>query len=269
MSMNKLSHVCGLILLVLLTSVGLSSTLVAQDEVVIYVESVEASINDEIAVNIAVENFTNIAGLQISLQWDMSKLEYIGVENLAFDATPQSSLNVSQIAEGRLGFFIADMTLEGYDLDDGATLLTIRYNAVGPDNSIYDIMFVDEPVSRVVADTMNNPLPVIYTDGTVTVGTPNSITSNTATDTRVQVSPNPFQNKAQIVVEDLGSGPATLNVFDVEGRLVVNRSIELDGQLQMFTINADDLNSPGVYLLQISTNRGKYSRKLIFRGNGR
>lgn len=240
-----------------------------QETVNVYVQNVTQSIDDEVAVNILVDNFENVGGVQFSLEWNPDELSFVSVDNLALNASTSSSFNIAETNEGRIGYVHADMSLIGFDLPNGASLFTINFNAVGPDNAIYGLNFGSMPTAQVVADTAAVTMDATFMNGTVTVGMPSEVANTDAGDPRFTVSPNPFEGVAAIRVTELGAGPATLLVFNTEGRQVMEKSIELDGKEQFVQISAADLRTAGVYLLKLSTERGNYSRKLVFRGSGR
>ncbi|PHI18810.1 hypothetical protein CEQ90_16275 [Lewinellaceae bacterium SD302] len=269
MMMNKLSHTRGLLFFALSFCLLCSGSLSAQDDVRFYVENVESTIDEDIALNVRVENFSDIGGVQFSLEWDADDLEFNGLTNLALGASEQSSFNLSQVSEGRLGYLHFDMSLSGYNLEDGDILFTLILDVEGPNNSIFDVNFSSTPVGQVVANTDNNSLPADYDDGTVTVGTPSKVAVLTTEDLRFVASPNPFQDKTTLRITELGTGLATLKAYSTTGKEIFVRTIELTGREQFVSVGADELPTAGVYIFKIETNGGIFSRKVIFRGNGR
>lgn len=267
MNMNILSHTCGLLLLALSLCVGV---LPAQDgSVRFYIEDVSTTVDEDVEVDIRVENFMDIGGTQFSLEWNEDDLDFKSVSNLALNAGEQSSFNLSQTGNGRLGYLHFDMSLNGFDLDDGAILFTVIFDVVGENNSLFNIGFTDEPVSQVVADTDNGNLPATFDGGTVIVGNPSKVDQIIAEDARFVATPNPFQERTILRVKGLDHGPATLIAYDVAGRTVFSRTVELSGQEQFITVRGDELPAAGVFLLKLETNSGSFNRKVIFRGNGR
>lgn len=269
MMMNKLSHTRGLLFFALSFCLLFCGALSAQDDVRFYVENVSSTINEDISLNVRVENFSDIGGVQFSLEWDADDLEFKGLTNLALGAGEQSSFNLSQVSEGRLGYLHFDMSLNGYNLDDGDILFTLILDVEGPNNSIFDVNFSSTPVGQVVADTDNGSLPAVYDNGTVTVGTPSKVAVLAVEDLRFVASPNPFQDKTTLRITELGSGLAMLKVYGTTGKEILTRNIELTGREQFVSVGADELPAAGVYLFKIETNAGVFSRKVVFRGNGR
>ena len=72
------------------------------------------------------------------------------------------------------------------------------------------------------------------------------------------ISPNPATNEAKITFSNFDKGEATLNVYDVLGRLVVNKTINSFET----TINISNFAS-GSYIVEIASNGEKFRDKLV------
>lgn len=269
MNMNYLSHRCGLVLLVLLAYGLASFTLAAQQTINLYLEDVEVEIGEEVVVDVRVENFTNVGGIQFSLAWDPTELSFVSIDNLALNATLSGSFNASQTDLGMVGYLHSDNTLVGFELDDNDILFSVRFAIVGPDNAIYDLDFSETPTSQVVATPQGAALAADYSGGSVIVGSPSSVRGLSLEDPRFSISPNPFVDRTSIWISELGTGPAVLSVYEVAGRRVFSKDVSLTGARQSIELRADELLKPGAYLISLQTDRGTYSRKVIFRDSGR
>jgi hypothetical protein len=72
--------------------------------------------------------------------------------------------------------------------------------------------------------------------------------------TQVQVLPNPVMNELKLVINATGNGSAGVRVMDMEGKLVLQRQVNLNRGENVITTDATHLPN-GVYLLQV-TNDG-------------
>lgn len=270
MNMNKPLPAPGLFALAVCIVLLFWSPLSAQQQTVdFFIEDVQTTIDDEVSVDVTVGNFQNIAGVTFSMAWDSTALNFTGLENLITDTDEMNNFNTMFASSGKIGYSLVDMSLTGYDYPDGTRLFTIKFEITGADNSVYDLRFGNDPTGQVVADTLAASLPASFNDGTITVGNPTSVSSPISGDPRFTLSPNPFFGTAQLRINELGAGAAKLDIYTLAGRLVGSRTLRLSDQQNVFPLLGDDLPETGVYLLQLTTDRGVYSRKIVYQGGSR
>jgi gliding motility-associated-like protein len=111
---------------------------------------------ETVFIPVKVENFTNIAGLQFSMNWDTAKLDYQYCTNFnnAFQGAgfDTSAMN---IALGRLTF--AWTKIGGLSLPPNATIFSIAFKRIG--GPAAEIKATNVPTEIVVLDPMGNDLP--------------------------------------------------------------------------------------------------------------
>ena len=76
----------------------------------------------------------------------------------------------------------------------------------------------------------------------------------------IKVYPNPANDKIYIMPDDLMDGMATVEIFDLTGKIVYNTTINTAIKLQSLNINA--INK-GIYNLRITANGKSYNQKLV------
>ncbi len=76
----------------------------------------------------------------------------------------------------------------------------------------------------------------------------------------IRVFPNPANDKLYIVFDNTNEGMATVEMFDLTGKLVYQTTINATIKLQ--TININDIKK-GIYSLRISTNNNIYNQKIV------
>ena len=77
--------------------------------------------------------------------------------------------------------------------------------------------------------------------------------------------PNPFNGTANVAVTMLRSGNATVEVYDLSGKRVVERTMALEAGKNLCEVR---LQKPQVYLLAVTTPQGRSTVKLLNRGTG-
>lgn len=247
--------------LLLVSFGGLSS-----QSVRIYLEDVQAQVASTVEVPVRVSSFQAIAGAQFSVNWDPAKLSFLGVENLALGATAAGNFNIASVEQGKLGYIIADLNLQGFNLEDASSLFSIRFNVLMSDNSATLLRFSGDPVSQVVADLMSNAVSAEYEEGQVIVGFPTALMTAVANDPRLQALPNPFTDVTRLQHTATRSGEGVLEVFTSSGQLILRRKHDIQAGENSLLLQSKDLPVLGVYLLRLTTKDGIFSRKLIRAG---
>lgn len=84
---------------------------------------------------------------------------------------------------------------------------------------------------------------------------------NKPTASMVQNRPNPFTDMTTILMDSQREEPATLRIYDLQGKLVLTRSINLEQGANEFVVRKSELKLSGIYMYEIesdfqySTNR--------------
>lgn len=246
-----------------LTMLLFTLALTAQS-VTVYIDDVQAELGGVANVDVRVADFQDIAGIQFSVNWDKTRLSFVEITNIALGATSGSNFNTSAVDMGKLGYILADMSLQGFNLEDEDILFTLKFNITMPDNSATPIVFSGDPVPQVIADVMSNALDATYDGGQVVVGTPSSLLESIANDPRFVAMPNPFQSTSQISYLAAKAGRGELSIFATNGQKILTKNLDFLSGNNTILLEAANFPSPGVYLLRLHTNDGIFSRKLIF-----
>jgi len=130
------------------------------------IKKVTISANGEVCVDVLVKNFTAIEGLQFSITWDNTKLQYQRTESGA--AIVELGNNFAFILPNRLNFAL-DWSVNPLSVEDGKALFSLCFQAVGGLGSTAAITFTG--TNEVVKNGQpqeNVPLG----DGSVSVSVP-------------------------------------------------------------------------------------------------
>jgi flagellar hook assembly protein FlgD len=78
----------------------------------------------------------------------------------------------------------------------------------------------------------------------------------------MQVYPNPIDGQAKVSYYLNSNSTVTLNLYTAFGQLVNTRSLGVQNAGQHSTLIDGTTLKPGVYILQLNTGTGVYSRKV-------
>ena len=76
------------------------------------------------------------------------------------------------------------------------------------------------------------------------------------------IFPNPVENEAIISFANNNREKAVLNVYSIDGKLVLNKKIELISGINNINVNLQGMAS-GNYIVEIRSNAASYSSKII------
>lgn len=108
------------------------------------VDSIEVNCETgTVTIGMPVENFIDVIGLQFTIEWDPTKLEFVSVVEDNFD--PDGTLGLGQVANGSFNFSWFDIS-NPTTFSDGDNILVLEFNildqTVGND---YDFTFAGAP----------------------------------------------------------------------------------------------------------------------------
>lgn len=227
-----------------------------------FVEDLAAETGGPISVNVRANGMANLVGIQFSVSWDTEILDYTGVSNIILNGAPEGNFNRTQLDSGRIGYLEADLSLEGFDLEDSVVLFSINFMPKTNNSEVTSISFSEMPLRFSGMDVMNNRIDTITTDGTITLEGTNSV-SAFAEDPRFSVAPNPFTRFVMVKTSLNYGGTATLELLDLSGRLLSSRKLNLIAGNDVTELQAEEFPGEGAYIIRLVTDREQLHRKVI------
>ncbi len=106
-----------------------------------------------------------------------------------------------------------------------------------------------------------------YLEDTTGIGTSTGVKEEIYADTRIELAPNPFSDHTYLLIDQLPANQATMAVYDLSGRQLVQRELALSpNQKQRIRIARENLPA-GMFLLQLTDKSGLliHSEKLFIR----
>jgi len=135
----------------------------------------------------------------------------------------------------------------GYVMGDGITDTT--FDATGLTAGTYDFIYFYGPLTDTVSIVVENCVSI---DELEAMGGINST-----------IYPNPVRSLASIRYEVMEAGPTTVEIFDIEGKVI--KSMEMDHMgAGLNMVNFDATGHPnGIYSYRISTNQMSQSGQFV------
>lgn len=147
---------------------------------------------------------------------------------------------------------------------DNASYMSINMG----DGTIYNaVNYVSHAYNQIgtyqVMITVNNEFCTSTYSSVINVTAPITTGINNLDATQIAIFPNPAKETANVMINvPSNEGNLTLNVVDVNGRLVMSRQISANSGIYNETIDLRNLDS-GVYQLNIQGNQFKAVKKLV------
>lgn len=133
----------------LLITLSWSSALSAQTDCLsLRPDHAAATSGETVCIDVKVENFKDVLGMQFSLRWDPAVLSYLEVTNLSLPDLSQASFGTpinSPAFQDRIRVFWIDNSITPRSLEDGASLFTVCFKVNGAAGSYSPILFDTSP----------------------------------------------------------------------------------------------------------------------------
>ncbi len=216
-------------------------------------ETVDAG--DSFCVDVSVDGFTNILGMQFSISYDPDELTFDAIQNIDLDGLNLSTIGTppDETMPGRISVSWLDPDLQGLDLADGAVIFQICFTA-GSDNATTTIDFANTPTLIEVTDGDENDVTFNGAPGTVTIQNGNTGGGNPG-ELTISVSDATVASGDQACVD--------VSVTDFTNILGLQFSLSYDPSLLEFSeiqgINLDGLNLSTIGTPPDETNPGQIS----------
>lgn len=215
------------------------------------------------SADIKVSSFTDIAGVQFTLQWDPAVLEFQGVENFGIELNDINFNADDAVSEGTLRFLWFDPL--GVTLEDGSIFYSIVFDAIGAPGDTTSIAFTSEPLQIEVTDVNENLVDANFESGQVLLFDPTAATYVSAPDLFVMRPgiPNPFYENVQIEIDIRLATDASITIIGPDGKeaFAENRFFTPGKHLLFFT--KDTFPTAGTYFFQLTAPGLRATQQLV------
>jgi hypothetical protein len=215
-----------------------------------------AAPSDIVQMKLLTEDFTAVAGAQIFIEFDTSKVEFHSM------ATSYIESWTTNVTDGKI-FVIWEDFSSPLTLPAGEPLFQFNLQA---SSDAFDSAFVKFSGNIELVDDNGNPLSVTLINGYITIVPLSADDIPSALPVQFDLGqnyPNPFNPSTTISYTIKKAGQFTLEVFNLSGQLI--EKIDLDhkpaGNYE-YLFSGDNLPS-GIYTYRLSGNNQSSSRQMI------
>jgi len=119
----------------------------------------------QVSIDVSVQGFNDVLGLQFSMEWDPAVLQFDQVNNLNLVGLVPGSLNSTST---KLSFcWNNDVFLGGLTLPDGTNIFSLQFTIIGAGSGVTPISFVQTPTKFEVVDGDCLPYNLNVNNGSV------------------------------------------------------------------------------------------------------
>ena len=183
-----------------------------------------------------------IDGYQMSLAFDNTALEFVGIEGANIDDSNyrlgENYVNVSYSNPGQALASDQIFTINMIAKADGTT---------------QDLVVINNK-------TMSAE---VYTDGEIKTPVITTKAASSLEFGNLMNTPNPFAEFTNVSLSLEEAGPAEMLVHDAQGRIVYRENMQFDQGENNFRLYTDHLGSQGVYYLTIKTDQNTATIKMV------
>jgi len=235
----------------------------SDNSLIFVMPQIQAQQYDTITVPVTIADFVNISGLQFTIEWDPSVLQFAGTSEQLLSFTYGNSF----INSGKLAGLWSTEDLNGFSLPDGSTILELLFVVNGQTGTYSPVQFNSSVTALEAYDDELGELNIFVTDGSVQSGTITSEPIVTERDLFFSCYPNPF-NEYTLISFSLNSPQyVTIELYDVCGKKVKDLSGNFHSGKNSIQWNGTgehgDKLSNGTYFCRILTAGFSGTEKIV------
>ena len=199
-------------------------------------------------IEIRALNGSRYDGVQFTLQWDVNQLEVVSVE-------PNAKLNVRDDHYSLLHQPSGRMTFSWNGLlSDGDVLFTLQVRSKS-NVRLSESLVVNSAITPAVSVVKDD-----VEEGQVVLGFRGMAAEEFVV---LQNEPNPWNRETVIGMLMPESGPVTISVYDLTGKVHMTETLQLPKGYNEYTIDRNRINQAGVYYYQIDYQTQTQTRKMV------
>jgi hypothetical protein len=209
--------------------------------------------DETIKVAVTAENFSNIIGAQMTLNFDQASLEFVNIKGGALKIASEN-VNTNNAKQGKIALSWNDYNSVTESNDQ--VLFTVEFRATAS-NTISKSVSISSDITKAEAYTsdlseMNVSLDVRNKS---TLGNGFSLDQN---------NPNPFTTRTVISFQLPEAGEAMLTIYDITGKVIKKiKNVYPKGRSEVI-ITQDDINAQGVLFYELESKGLKATKKMIY-----
>ncbi|MEM9848884.1 MAG: cohesin domain-containing protein, partial [Bacteroidota bacterium] len=139
-------------------------TILPPESLNLNIANATVSPNEEFCVDITAENFSEIVGLEFSLGWETTQIDFVSITNFGVDGLDESDFDLSNAASGFLSLDWSSTNAAGENLSDEEVLFSICFRAnTSAQLGLCDAIFFNDfpdPIQAVTSNSGGNSIEV-------------------------------------------------------------------------------------------------------------
>lgn len=141
----------------------------ANAQLTVSMSSSEVDPGANATVDVTVNGFTNISGIQFSINYDSTVLEFVSFANVnqTLGGLDGGLIGGSPLKKGQI--IVNWFDANGKTLASGTRIFSINFRAIGAEGTKSDVVTSNVPRVIEISDVGLNPVPLINNKGTVTI----------------------------------------------------------------------------------------------------
>jgi len=132
------------------------------------ISSEAGNTNDEVTIKFTVSDFIDIAGIQWTLRWDPTCLQYVSIQDFNLPELNINSFNVSKTSQGQIN--TVWYYQQGASKNNGDVIFTIKFKLIGADGRSCGVEFSNNPLPIEISDKNAMKCTETTTNGKVDIG---------------------------------------------------------------------------------------------------
>lgn len=208
---------------------------------------------DMVAVPFTADNFTDMVGLQFTLAFDESALDFVEFQNGALSMNA-NNINPTNVSRGELT--ASWDNIYGVSTDKDEVLFTLVFRAKADSNLSSLMMTADQIQSETYTKELSvNGLQIEVRDNIEIVSNEIVLQQN---------QPNPFSNSTSVSFTLPVAAKATLSVYDINGKKVTSVTNQYPLGTSTIELSADNFTTTGgVFYYKLESNGLVATKKMI------
>jgi len=226
------------------------------------IENNNSSFGEMIEIPVYADNFNNISGFQMSIEWAEDKLEFVEIENQAIELF----FNANFLSNGMLSCLWSTENANGINLDSETVLFTMKFEVIS-DYSETAMIQINSAMTE--AEAYNHELDIMdiqLVGGEIILNNYLNLTENNLSAV-LNAYPNPFSESTRLAFYLPEAAKVNFELYSITGKCVWKHSqnyisgkhsLDFDGRNKQ-----GEKLSPGTYILRFRANNTLKNHKLI------
>lgn len=235
----------------------------------IFTPNVEATTGEQIEINLQVSNFSNIVGMQFSMNWDATALQLVSIENFNLPGASINNIGLKKSQAGAAIFSWIDNSMAGVSLANDSPIFTLSFKVLAPSNTSTEISISKNETIEVI-DVNSKLLDYTLESGMITVINPTSTQTasvlHSGNLSLHQNHPNPFGENTIIQFDISQADTLLFTIYDIKGKKQYESAQHYIAGTHFLKVNKEMLPAKGIYIYELvnANTQNRISGKMIF-----